>query len=74
MSPRDIHAIIKEEETRRQKDKHQQQQEDLSSKAYKLFSKNKPIVEVATILKLREPEISKLHKEYWKLRGRDILN
>jgi hypothetical protein len=74
MSPRDIHAIIKEEEARQQKDKHQQQQEDLSSKAYKLFSKSKPTLEVATILKLREPEVSKLHKEYWKLRGLDKLN
>ncbi len=74
MSIRDISAIIKEEEARRQKYRYQQQQEELSSKAYKLFSEGKPTVEVATILKQREPEVSKLHKEYWKLRGRDILN
>jgi predicted DNA-binding protein YlxM (UPF0122 family) len=37
MSSRDIHAIIKEEQARQQKDKDRQQQEDLSSKAYKLF-------------------------------------
>jgi predicted DNA-binding protein YlxM (UPF0122 family) len=51
MSPRDIHAIIKEEEARQQKYKHQQQQEQLSSKAYELFSEDKTLVQVATILK-----------------------
>ncbi|HJU79163.1 MAG TPA: hypothetical protein VJ599_06320 [Nitrososphaeraceae archaeon] len=74
MSPRDIHTIIKEEETRKQKHKHQQQQEEISSKAYKLFSEGKKAVEVATILKQREPEVSKLYLEYWKLKGQDILN
>ena len=39
ISPRDIHAIIKEEKARRQKDNDQQHQEEKSSKAYKLFSK-----------------------------------
>jgi predicted DNA-binding protein YlxM (UPF0122 family) len=74
MSPRDIHAIIKEEEARQQKYKHQQQQEQLSSKAYELFSEDKTLVQVATILNLREPEVTKLYREYWKLRGRDKLN
>jgi len=41
ISPRDIHAIIKEEEARRQKYQHHQQQEETSSKAYKLFSDGK---------------------------------
>jgi predicted HTH domain antitoxin len=39
MSPRDIHAIVKEEESRRQNYQRQQQQEETSSKAYKLFLK-----------------------------------
>ena len=34
VSPRDIHAIIKEEETRRQNYKDQQRQEEVSSKAH----------------------------------------
>ena len=68
MSIRDISAIIKEEESRRQKYKHQQQQEELSSKAYKLFSEVKSPVEVAVALNLREPEATKLYREYWKLR------
>ena len=39
--PRDIHAIIKGEEARRQKYKDQQQRQELSSEAYKLFSEGK---------------------------------
>ena len=65
ISPRDIHAIVKEEQARRQKYKHQQQQEEISSKAYKLFSKGKKPVEVAIALNLREPEATKLCIEYW---------
>ncbi len=43
MSLRDIHAIIKEEEARRQKYKDEKQKEEISSKAYKLFSEGKDI-------------------------------
>ena len=73
ISPRDIHAIIKEEQARRQKHKDQQQQGEVSSKAYKLFSEKKSPVEVAIILNLRETEVTKLYRGYWKLRGLDIL-
>ena len=51
MSSRDIHTIIKEEEVRRQKYKDQQQQEEVSSQAYKLFSEGKTPLEVAITLK-----------------------
>jgi predicted HTH domain antitoxin len=70
MSPRDIHTIIKEEEARRQKYK----QQEISAQAYKLFSEGKTLVQVAIILNLREPEVTKLYKEYCKLNRRDILN
>jgi hypothetical protein len=59
MSPRDIHAIIKEEEARRLQSKHQQEQEELSAKAYELFSEAKTPVQVAITLNLREPEETK---------------
>jgi hypothetical protein len=68
MSPRDIHTIIKEEEARRQKHKHQQQQEEMSSKAYKLFSEGKTPVQVAIALNIGQPEVTKLYREYWKLK------
>src|SRR5215212_2665940 len=70
ISPRDIHAIIKEEEARRQKYK----QQELSARAYELFNEKKTAVEVAIALNLTEPRVSKMYREYWKLRGRDILN
>ena len=70
ISPRDMHAIIKEEQARLQK----YEQQELSAEAYKLFSEGKKCVQVSIILNLREPELSKFHKEYWKLRGQDILN
>jgi len=68
MSIRDICAILKEEESRRQKYKDQQQQEEKSSKAYKLFSEGKKPIEVAIILNLGQPEVTKLCREYWKLK------
>jgi hypothetical protein len=73
MSPRDIHAIVKEEKARRQTHK-AQQQEEISSKAYKLFSEGKRTVEVAIALSLREPEATKFFIEYWKLKRLHILN
>ncbi len=74
MSPRDIHGIIKEEEARRQRYKDQQQQEEISSKAYKLFSEGKKPVEVAITLNLREQEVTKLFMEYCKLKRLNIFN
>lgn len=59
ISPRDIHAIIKKEEARRQKYKHEKQQQEISSKAYKLFSKGKRPLAVAIELNLREPQATK---------------
>jgi predicted DNA-binding protein YlxM (UPF0122 family) len=74
MSPRDINVIIKEEEATRQKYQHQQQQGVLSSKAYELFSKRKTPVEVAIALNLREPEVTNMYREYWKLKRLDKLD
>ena len=74
MSPRDIHAIIKEEEVGRQRYEHQQQRQELSSKAYKLFSEKKTTVVVAIALNLTEPRVSKMYREYCKLKRRYILN
>jgi predicted DNA-binding protein YlxM (UPF0122 family) len=74
MSPRDIHAIIKEEEARRQKYEHKQHQEEMSSKAYELFTKAKRPVEVAIALNLREPAAAKYYREYWRLKRLHTLN
>ncbi len=65
MSPRDIHAIIKEEIARRQKHKDQ----ELSAEAYKLFSEGKTTVQVATMLNLGLPQVTKYYRIHWKLKG-----
>ena len=70
ISLHDISAILKEEEDRQEKNKDQ----ELSSKAYKLFSKGKTPVEVAITLNLREPEVTKLHRECLKLQGLSKVN
>jgi hypothetical protein len=70
MSIRDISAILKEEEARRQKDK----QQEISAQAYKLFSEGKTSIEVAIILNLPASKVSKLYREYWDLRRLDKLN
>src|SRR5919107_4710805 len=74
ISPCDINAIIKEEEAKRQKYRHEQQEQELSSKAYKLFSEGKRPVQVAITLNLGEPEVTKLYREYWKLKRLHKLN
>jgi predicted HTH domain antitoxin len=69
MSPRDIHAIIKEEEARRQKYK----QQEISAQAYQLFSEGKTPIEIAIILKIPASKVSKLYREYWDLKRLDQL-
>ena len=65
MSIRDISAIIKEEEARRQRCK----QQEISTQAYQLFSEGKTAIEVAIELNLPASKVSKLYREYWHLKG-----
>jgi hypothetical protein len=74
ISIRDISIILKKEESKRQKYKDQQQQEEISSKSYKLFFEGKTCVQVAVTLNLEQPEITKLYREYWELKGLHKLN
>jgi hypothetical protein len=46
----------------------------MSAKAYKLFSEDKTTVEVTIVLNLREAEVTKMYREYWRLRGLHKLN
>jgi predicted transcriptional regulator len=69
ISIRDISNILKEEESKQQKNKQYQ----IYSKAYELFSKGKRPAEVAIALSLREPEATKLFIEYCKLKRLHIL-
>ena len=63
MSPRDIHAIIKEEQVRRQKCEHQQQQVETSGKAYELFFKRYTPLQVAIELNIRQSEATKYYRD-----------
>jgi transposase len=71
ISPNDIHAILKKKEEEKNNSSvtnYQKQRQELSSKAYKLFSEKKSTVQVAITLNLGHPEVSKLYREYWKLK------
>jgi Mor family transcriptional regulator len=72
ISPRDIGVILNK--AVEEKDKEGIKQQELSARAYELFNEKKTTVEVAIALNLTEPRVSKMYREYWKLRGRDILN
>ena len=87
MSFRDIGAVLKkEEEKERQKKQlnnyntttrdsdNNQRHVSLSAQAYELFSQAKTPVEVAIELDLRESQVTKYYKEYWKLKGMYKLN
>ena len=75
-----ITAILKKEEERNNCStvtNNQQQSSSSSSfatKEYELFSKGKLPVDVAIALNLREPEVTKLYREYCKLKRLHILN
>jgi DNA-binding CsgD family transcriptional regulator len=77
ISPNDIHAILKKKEEEEKKNNtvtnNQKQRQELSSRAYELFSKGKTSVEVAIALNLTEPKVSKMYRGYWKLRRLDKL-
>jgi hypothetical protein len=85
MSFRDIGVILNkivEEKNRGQQDNNgmeknqnrEQQQLSLSAQAYKLFSDRKTPLEVAIALNLGQPEVTKLYREYWKLKQLNNLN
>jgi hypothetical protein len=85
MSPRDIGVILnkaveekksegsKEEQDNIESEKNQERL-SLSAQAYKLFSDRKTPLEVVIALNLKESEVTKFYKEYWKLRQLYNLN
>ena len=56
------------------KDKNNRQQLSLSTQAYKLFSEGKSPIQVAVALNVKESEITRFYKEYWKLNQMNGLN
>jgi predicted transcriptional regulator len=77
ISPNDIHAILKKKEEEKNNSivtNNQKQRQELSSKAYELFSQGKKPLQVAIALNIRQSEATKYYREYWKLRGLQILD
>src|SRR5918996_4522092 len=66
-SPRDIRAIL---------DKVEPERASLSesSRAYQMFKEGRNLIEVASVLNLREKEVSQYYREYWNLNGMYHLN
>src|SRR5215216_5737356 len=77
ISPNDIHTILKKKEEEKNNsivtNNKKQPTSSIATGAYKLFNEKKTTVEVAIALNLTEPRVSKMYREYWKLRGLDIL-
>jgi hypothetical protein len=69
ISPRDIGLILNKSSTEGER-KHSI---SISSHAYSLFSIGKTTINVAIALNLREPEVTALYMEYWKLRQLNSL-
>src|SRR6188474_2180149 len=68
MSPNQISNIIKKHEEKSNAIANKKKQLSLSSKAYKLYSKGKTLVEVAIKLDIPQAHATQFHLEYWKLK------
>jgi len=74
ISFRDIGCIIDKKEKEKETIEGQVQQITQSTQAYKLFSEGKSPEEVATALNLRQPQVTELYTEHWKLNGLYVLH
>jgi DNA-binding CsgD family transcriptional regulator len=72
-----VSAVLKKEEEKNNSivtNNQQQSSSELATKAYELFSKGKRPVEVAIALNIRQSDVTKYCREYWRLRGLHRLN
>jgi hypothetical protein len=69
ISPRDIGVILNKADAKAE----QKHSISISSHAYSLFSIGKTTISVAVALNLREPEVTTLYMEYWKLKQLNSL-
>src|SRR6476659_2514179 len=74
MSFRDIGFIIDKKEKEQESKEEQTRQGFLPTQAYKLFSEGKTPEEVAIALNLRQPQVTELYTEHWKLKGLYMLD
>jgi transcriptional regulator len=69
ISSRDISFIIKKAKEKKDKEEEKKIQTSITSKAYKLFTKGKDPLHVATTLGIEAPEVRKLYTNYLDLKG-----
>ena len=69
ISSRDISCIVKKAKEKKDKEEEKKIQTSITSKAYKLFTKGKSPLHVATTLGIGAPEVRKLYTDYLDLKG-----
>ena len=69
ISSREISSIVKKAKEKKDKEEEKKIQRSLTSKAYKLYSKGKDPLHVATTLGIEAPETKKLYMDYLDLKG-----
>ena len=69
ISSRDISFIAKKAKARKDKEEEKKRQTSITSKAYKLFTKGKSLLYVATTLGIEAPEARKIYMDYLDLKG-----
>ena len=69
ISPRDISIIAKKAKARKDKEEEKKRQTSITSKAYKLFTKGKSLLYVATTLGIEAPEARKIYMDYLNLKA-----
>jgi DNA-binding CsgD family transcriptional regulator len=74
ISFRDIGAILSRARLEKEAQEQQGQKMSLWAQAYKLFSEGKSPEQVAIELNLRQPQVTELYIEHWKLKQLYNLN
>ena len=69
ISSRDISFIAKKAKAKKDKEEEKKRQTSITSKAYKLFTKGKSLLYVATTLGIEAPEARKIYMDYLDLKG-----
>jgi hypothetical protein len=69
ISSRDISFIAKKAKAKKDKEEEKKKQTSITSKAYKLFTKGKSLLYVATTLGIEAPEARKIYMDYLDLKG-----
>ena len=73
ISSRDISFIAKKAKGKKDKEEEKKRKTSITSKAYKLFTKGKSLLYVATTLGIEAQEVRKIYMDYLDLKGYHYL-